>query len=212
MKAISSFLFCVLSVSSSISLAAEISIPKTIPTHKRFLEQEQPQRLKETRPRKLNRAQDNQSPLPSLNTNEIHKRLEYKSDSLNHILPPAVISLERIYSELQTRALHYKIHNFERATELAQTGGAIKSLLSSISITLKNLKSKNYSDNQILLNASLAICGSGALLPEFNNITQTLSEAADTKDIDFNILKEAGQKIYQITQDIQVEGFTLSNE
>lgn len=214
MKVISSFLFGILCSYSatSVVVSSEVSTPEVRITPERSSEKNRPQNTGGEQLQKKRKIQD-EPDIPSLiDINEIYKRLEYKSDVLNQTLPRAVKALEQIHRELQQKALSYKSQNFEHATELARIGGEIKSLSSSIAIILKNLESKDYHNNKTLINTSLAVSGSGALLPLLRSITQTLSKTHDTREINCDALEDTARKIYEVTQDIQVEDFELSDE
>jgi hypothetical protein len=124
---------------------------------------------------------------------ENNKRLLQKTKVLMEELPNVIKSLHKISEELRMKALHHKDNSFELATELAGLGVHAITLDRSTSLILNNLTPffKGFKEEKNLVNASLAIIGSGALNIHINDFVKVLNNSENTKYINCDILKNS---------------------
>jgi hypothetical protein len=115
---------------------------------------------------------------------KINRKLLHKTAILMEVLPSVSESLEKIREELRVKARSSMDRNFERATELAGLGTSAMSLNKSTALLLNNLRPffKGSKEESSLLNASLAIMGSGSLNNQINQFIDVLNRSDNTRD------------------------------
>ena len=100
--------------------------------------------------------------------------------------------------------------NFERATELATLGSYGFVLHKSSSTLLQNVMPlKSSKSGKVILNAGLAIMGSGSLKSQIDDFIRILSSSDDTRDISCEMLNESSKKIASVTADIDFNGLSV---
>ena len=133
---------------------------------------------------------------------KMKERLEYKAVVLTAELPKARETLKAIRAHLEEKARSLKDTNFKRATELIAAASGINFMDNSANTILGNLEARDYSQENLLVNISMAIIASGALKSQFEQVIKFLSESNDTKDINYGVLTEVCASIHKITKDI----------
>lgn len=156
----------------------------------------------------LNEEQARKSPAvngsqPFFDEGKINKLLDKKATLLIAEIPKLLDILNTIMDELRVRILATKVHDCERATELATIGSYGFSLHKSASIILQNVMPfKTSKEGRVVLNASLAITGSGTLKTRIDEFMSILGRSEDTRDIGCDMLRETNEKIKSVTNDI----------
>lgn len=133
---------------------------------------------------------------------KMKERLEYKAVLLTTELPKARATLKIIRTHLEEKVRILKDSNFKRATELAAAASGINFMDNSTNTILGNLEARDYSQEKLLVNVSMAIVASGALKTQYEQVIKFLSESHDTKDINYGVLTEVCASIHTITKDI----------
>lgn len=141
--------------------------------------------------------------------------LNNKSKILISELPKLILSFKKIEENIKEK-IRINKNNFNRASELASLGGNVISLSKTASLILNNVSPMVHSDidEKVLLNASLAIIGSGALkdhIEDFIDFVSNSTDNSDNKDIDLEDLKLSCEKIKEITNDIQIRKEQIIN-
>ena len=68
---------------------------------------------------------------------------------------------------------------------------------------------KSSKSGKVILNASLAIMGSGSLKSQIDDFIRILSSSDDTRDISCEMLNESSKKIASVTADIDFNGLSV---
>lgn len=133
---------------------------------------------------------------------KMKERLEYKAVVLTDELPKARETLRTIRTHLEEKARSLRDTNFKRATELNAAASGIHFMDNSANTILGNLEARDYSQENLLVNISIAIIASGALKTQFEQVIKFLSASNDTKDINYGVLTDVCASIHKITNDI----------
>jgi len=137
---------------------------------------------------------------------DVQKRLNEKTIVLKTELPKVIGSFQQIQETLKVKALAYKNSNFEQATNLTTIGSQVFGLVRSAQLILSNVSSEEG------VNKSLAIISSGALTGHTDALIKLLENSEATHNISLDLLKESNAKIQEITQDVDIKQYTLSED
>lgn len=152
--------------------------------------------------KKRQRQQEINGDDKDITLDKMKERLEHKAIVLTTELPKARESLKHIRAHLEEKARSLMDTNFKRATELSAAATGISTVDNSTNTILGNLQARDYSQENLLVNVSMAIIASGVLKKQFEQVIKFLSESNDTKDIHYGALSEVCASIHQITKDI----------
>ena len=142
------------------------------------------------------------------NLNEL---LGMRAELLIHEVNKAVESLKGIREALQGQVLEAKVlaqknNNYHHVSELAGLIVSTISLDKSANLILANLvplrKSK---EEDVISKASIAIIASGALEGTINQFLEITKKYHGVKESNYNTLREAHDKIKEITDDIPIK-------
>ena len=162
---------------------------------------------------------DNTNPMMDWTMQMVRERLEHKSNVLNRTLPPAITQLEAIHQQLRVKALHEKQQNdnLEKAVQLAQMATSIQSIRASMATILRNVSpvganNQHHPDQQssdlgekVMLNASLAICGSGAVASMLRQLLEALSRVEFNGEGDDTVVQESCAVLRDACRTIETE-------
>ena len=125
--------------------------------------------------------------------------LNFKADVLECELQNSIELFGITKEELVTRA-----QNLDIVTKsyFAVHGSGIMILTGTARTILQNLKERNYNEDIVLQNVSLAIIGSRAFKIQLDNFIKLLNEDILTLDIDLVSLKEISEKLNNIVPNI----------
>ena len=155
-------------------------------------------------------SEDEDIKITPISQSEINRRLEVKAELLTTEIPKLQDQLTEVVEELRVRIATSKEVNFERATELATLGSYGFVLHKSSSTLLQNVMPlKSSKSGKVILNASLAIMGSGSLKSQIDDFIRILSSSDDTRDISCEMLNESSKKIASVTADIDFNGLSV---